>query len=131
MQTFRSETCFAAGRWPLNPRIFSVFCRCKCVHLTWMSTHLIKTRSIAPPVRAPTHNYRPKQYGVDLKTMEVNYKNLQKQFHPDQYATRPLEEQRAAETASSELNRAYAELRDPLRRARYMVRAGGLSARIY
>eukprot|EP00469_Lotharella_globosa_P004570 CAMPEP_0167798196 /NCGR_PEP_ID=MMETSP0111_2-20121227/16156_1 /TAXON_ID=91324 /ORGANISM="Lotharella globosa, Strain CCCM811" /LENGTH=156 /DNA_ID=CAMNT_0007692547 /DNA_START=74 /DNA_END=541 /DNA_ORIENTATION=- len=68
----------------------------------------------------------PKSFSIDLKQLETNYKKLQQKHHPDQYATKSKQEQAEAELASSSINQAYATLRKPLERARYMLKHEGI-----
>mmetsp|Transcript_12973 Transcript_12973/g.31791 ORF Transcript_12973/g.31791 Transcript_12973/m.31791 type:complete len:207 (-) Transcript_12973:107-727(-) len=63
----------------------------------------------------------PRKFDLDLKTLEANYKKLQQQNHPDNFGTKSEELQLEAAEVSSSINGAYTTLRDPLKRARYMI----------
>eukprot|EP00471_Norrisiella_sphaerica_P000362 CAMPEP_0184487750 /NCGR_PEP_ID=MMETSP0113_2-20130426/10312_1 /TAXON_ID=91329 /ORGANISM="Norrisiella sphaerica, Strain BC52" /LENGTH=146 /DNA_ID=CAMNT_0026870147 /DNA_START=351 /DNA_END=791 /DNA_ORIENTATION=- len=56
-----------------------------------------------------------------MKQLEMHYKRMQQKYHPDQYATKPQSEQAIAAAESSSINAAYDVLKDPLRRARYLL----------
>lgn len=58
---------------------------------------------------------------MDTKRLETEFKNLQKQLHPDLYATKSKEEQTRSESQSSLLNKAYQTLLKSNLRAKYMV----------
>lgn len=52
-------------------------------------------------------------------------KTLQKTLHPDKFSTAPTNAKTHSADQASLVNRAYATLRDPLKRAKYMLRAAG------
>ena len=65
------------------------------------------------------------RFEVDPDALEASMKRLQKVLHPDKFGARsPRAQAHSAEQASL-VNRAYAVLRDPLRRAKYMLAAFG------
>ena len=61
-------------------------------------------------------------FDLDVKTLEGEYKSLQKQLHPDKFAQRPPEEQKLSAEQASVVNVAYDTLTEPLSRALYIVR---------
>eukprot|EP00468_Gymnochlora_sp_CCMP2014_P010308 CAMPEP_0167757354 /NCGR_PEP_ID=MMETSP0110_2-20121227/9878_1 /TAXON_ID=629695 /ORGANISM="Gymnochlora sp., Strain CCMP2014" /LENGTH=185 /DNA_ID=CAMNT_0007643533 /DNA_START=136 /DNA_END=693 /DNA_ORIENTATION=+ len=69
----------------------------------------------------------PSSFEIEGKELEKTYKKLQQQTHPDQFANKPLAEQRAAEDKSSYVNQAYQTLRDPMLRGKYMLKVNGES----
>ena len=67
----------------------------------------------------------PAAFRVDPARLEAAMKRLQTLLHPDKFAAKSeLERAHSAEQASL-VNRAYAVLRDPLARAKYMLRGRG------
>lgn len=71
-------------------------------------------------------------FKVDIPRMRQRYLQLQRTLHPDNYAgpTQGDEPSHAANW-SSYVNRAYETLRDPLKRAIYLVRQGNMSRFIF
>jgi len=61
-------------------------------------------------------------YDLDQKALETNFKEIQKQLHPDKFTTKSTPEREASNTTSSTANQAYQILRSPISRAEYMVR---------
>ena len=59
----------------------------------------------------------PVDVRVDLRKLEANMRNLQRQFHPDKYAQAPRGERLRAEEASARVNTSYSVVKDPLQRA--------------
>lgn len=57
----------------------------------------------------------------DLKDLERRFYALSRKLHPDMH---PLDQQQALD-ATAELNDAYRTLRDPIRRAEYLLRQNG------
>ena len=67
----------------------------------------------------------PPRFAVSNDELERAMKNLQKTLHPDKFSTAPNVAREHSADQASLVNRAYATLRDPLRRAKYMLRAAG------
>ena len=67
----------------------------------------------------------PPRFAVSNDELERAMKNLQKILHPDKFSTAPNVAREHSADQASLVNRAYATLRDPLRRAKYMLRAAG------
>ncbi|ACO67240.1 predicted protein [Micromonas commoda] len=67
----------------------------------------------------------PPRFAVSNDELERAMKNLQKTLHPDKFSTAPNVAREHSADQASLVNRAYATLRDPLRRAKYMLRAFG------
>ena len=67
----------------------------------------------------------PPRFAVSNDELERAMKNLQKTLHPDKFSTAPVVAREHSADQASLVNRAYATLRDPLRRAKYMLRAAG------
>jgi molecular chaperone HscB len=68
----------------------------------------------------------PASYRVDAEQLSSRYRNLQQALHPDRYASGSPQEQRLAVQYSSLVNEAYTTLRDPLRRALYLLAEAGI-----
>lgn len=68
----------------------------------------------------------PVEHALDRGALESRYLELAKEFHPDRYAGGTLAEQRASMEQSSQLNEGYRILRDPTRRAEYIVKLAGI-----
>lgn len=60
-------------------------------------------------------------YDLDPKRLDLRYKELQWQYHPDRAGQRPEAEREMATEHSTAINHAYSVLRNPLSRATYMV----------
>ncbi len=69
----------------------------------------------------------PVRYAVDGALLTDRFQALQRQFHPDGYATRPQEERLLASRQAATLNEAYQALRHPLRRAEYLLSLHGIN----
>eukprot|EP00601_Ochromonadales_sp_CCMP2298_P016969 CAMPEP_0173239196 /NCGR_PEP_ID=MMETSP1142-20121109/13075_1 /TAXON_ID=483371 /ORGANISM="non described non described, Strain CCMP2298" /LENGTH=211 /DNA_ID=CAMNT_0014170177 /DNA_START=66 /DNA_END=700 /DNA_ORIENTATION=+ len=61
-------------------------------------------------------------YDLDQKALETNFKEIQKQLHPDKFTTKSTPEREASNTTSSTANQAYQILRSPISRAEYMLK---------
>src|SRR6266851_1290218 len=62
---------------------------------------------------------------LDLRDLEKRFYALSRQYHPDRYTLKSLEEQQYALDATAILNDAYRTLRDPLTRAEYLLKENG------
>ena len=67
----------------------------------------------------------PPRFALTNDELEVAMKTLQKTLHPDEFSTAPTNAKTHSADQASLVNRAYATLRDPLKRAKYMLRAAG------
>jgi molecular chaperone HscB len=67
----------------------------------------------------------PHQLNVDLQDLERRFHALSRQHHPDRYTLRSREEQQQALDATALLNDAYRTLRDPIKRAEYLLKEHG------
>ena len=75
--------------------------------------HLFKVLDVAP------------RFAVDVDALEAAMKRLQKSLHPDKFTSATDREREHSADQASLVNRAYATLRDPLSRAKYMLRGRG------
>ena len=67
----------------------------------------------------------PVSYAVDPARLERGYRDLQSQVHPDRFAASTEAERRVAMQWATRANEALRTLRDPLERARYLLRLRG------
>lgn len=68
----------------------------------------------------------PRQFEIDSEQLEREYLSRAAAVHPDRVATGTSAQRREAMERSSEVNEAYRTLRDPVRRAEYLVKLGGI-----
>ncbi len=68
-------------------------------------------------------------FTVDAADLERRFYALSRKLHPDVYARSSPQEQQAALDATARLNDAYRTLRDPCRRAEYLLKEFGVPAR--
>lgn len=69
---------------------------------------------------------QPARYAVDLVAAEAAYKERSRQVHPDRYATADPRARRASLARTVQLNLAWRTLKDPVRRAEYMLTRAGI-----
>ena len=60
-------------------------------------------------------------FTVDLRKLELRYKQLQKDLHPDKFGNQESKAQEFSAEQSSLVNHAYVKLKSPLQRALYLV----------
>jgi len=63
----------------------------------------------------------PKSLNLSLDVLQQRYYELSRELHPDRFMRKPEAEQQRALEMSSALNDAYRTLRDPLKRAMYVL----------
>jgi molecular chaperone HscB len=68
----------------------------------------------------------PARYAVDLPAAEAAYKELSRQVHPDRFATAGAEARRASLARTVQLNLAWRTIKDPVRRAEYLLTRAGI-----
>jgi molecular chaperone HscB len=66
-----------------------------------------------------------KQFELDPQALEQAYFDAQKKTHPDQFAQSSPEEKQKAMAFSTKINQAYLTLKDPLKRAEYLLLDAG------
>jgi len=69
-------------------------------------------------------------FDVDVDLVEKRYLGFQRAIHPDRFATKPARERAFAESQAVALNQAYETLKDPLRRAAYLLGLNGIDASV-
>ena len=67
----------------------------------------------------------PAAFSVDRAQLDLQWKALQREAHPDRFASEGAAAQRIAMQWSVRINEAYQRLKDPLRRAAYLCELGG------
>ena len=67
----------------------------------------------------------PAQYPIDLQALTIRFQDLQRQYHPDKFASGTQAEQLAAVSHSATINQAWQTLRHPLTRAEYLLSLHG------
>jgi molecular chaperone HscB len=72
----------------------------------------------------------PRQQGLDTGRLEVLYRDIQSRVHPDKHAHLPDGDKRQAMQWASHVNEAYLTLKEPLRRARYLLELAGHDVRL-
>ncbi|NWG31683.1 MAG: Fe-S protein assembly co-chaperone HscB [Rhodocyclaceae bacterium] len=72
----------------------------------------------------------PRSQAFDIARLEARYRELQGEVHPDRYAHLSDAEKRRAMQWASRVNEAYQTLKDPLRRARYLLELAGHDVRL-
>jgi molecular chaperone HscB len=68
----------------------------------------------------------PPIFDIDLSALDSRYRELQREVHPDRYASAPQAQQRASMQLATTVNEAYRILKSPLERARYLLKLNGV-----
>ena len=67
----------------------------------------------------------PLNYAVDRAALDARYRELQRSVHPDRFASSSEQERRIAMQHATHINEGYQTLKNPLRRARYLLELRG------
>ncbi len=67
----------------------------------------------------------PERFRQDRATLDARWKELQREAHPDRFASQGAAAQRVAMQWSVRINEAYQRLKDPLKRAAYLCEQRG------
>jgi molecular chaperone HscB len=67
----------------------------------------------------------PQQFAQDRAALDAQWKALQAQAHPDQFASQGASAQRVAMQWSVRINEAYERLKSPIKRAAYLCELNG------
>ncbi len=70
----------------------------------------------------------PMVFGIDAEQLDLAYRNIQTEIHPDKFAHAGEAEQRLSMQWSTRVNEAYQTLRKPFERARYLLQLHGIDA---
>jgi molecular chaperone HscB len=68
----------------------------------------------------------PTEFAVDVSDLEQRYKEMTKVLHPDRFARADAKARRASLERSVQLNEAWQTLKDPVRRAEYLLSLNGI-----
>ncbi len=68
-------------------------------------------------------------FAIDRAALDARWKDLQREAHPDRFATAPAAAQREAMQWSVRINEAHQRLKDPLKRAAYLCELNGAPIR--
>lgn len=69
----------------------------------------------------------PIAYDLSPSTIESAYFAAQRQYHPDRFIGKPDSERMAALQKSADINQAYETLKNPLKRAQYLLHLKGIT----
>jgi molecular chaperone HscB len=69
-------------------------------------------------------------FALDPAELDRQYFGFQKRLHPDRFATRSPKERALSQSQATALNEAYETIKDPLKRAAYLLRLAGRSVDI-
>jgi molecular chaperone HscB len=67
----------------------------------------------------------PAAFSLDRVLLDLQWKSLQREAHPDRFASEGASAQRIAMQWSVRINEAYSRLKDPLKRAAYLCELNG------
>lgn len=70
----------------------------------------------------------PTGFRIDSASLELAYRRIQTQVHPDRFAHRGETEKRLSMQWTTHVNEAYQTLKSPLPRARYLLQLRGIDA---
>ncbi|WFB47653.1 co-chaperone HscB [Vibrio coralliilyticus] len=71
----------------------------------------------------------PSQFQLDGSLLSSQFRELQKRFHPDNFASASERDRLMAVQKASEINDAYQVLKNPLSRAEYLLAENGVDIR--
>jgi len=69
----------------------------------------------------------PVSFDVDPDVLAVRYRTLQQHVHPDKYVTSSAQERRLSIQHAAHINDAFEVLRNPLKRAQYLLELKGMA----
>ena len=67
----------------------------------------------------------PQSFEIDAAQLTARFQELQRQFHPDRFASQPERERLQALQQAATINQGYRALRQPLPRAEYLLSLHG------
>jgi len=68
----------------------------------------------------------PVRFALDAAALDRRYRELQREVHPDRFASAPDAERRVSMQLATRVNEAYQTLKSPLRRAVYILQLRGV-----
>ena len=63
----------------------------------------------------------PEKFQLDLEILQENYRSIQKEIHPDRFATSTENEKVQSMIKSTQINDGYQTLKSPIKRAKYIL----------
>ena len=72
----------------------------------------------------------PARFDVDLAQLDIRYRELQREVHPDRFAAAPDAERRVSMQLATRVNEAYQTLKSPLKRAVYILQLRGVDPKL-
>ena len=69
----------------------------------------------------------PEAFVIDIETLHQNYQNIQKEIHPDRFASFNQEAKMESVKKTAQVNDAYQTLKSPIRRAEYLLELHGFN----
>ena len=63
----------------------------------------------------------PEKFQIDLEMLQENYRAMQKEIHPDRFATSSENEKVQSMIKSTQANDGYQTLKSPIKRAKYIL----------
>jgi molecular chaperone HscB len=72
----------------------------------------------------------PRQQGIDADRLETLYRDIQARVHPDKHVHQSDSDKRMAMQWATHVNEAYQTLKDPLKRALYLLHLAGHDVRL-
>ena len=72
----------------------------------------------------------PVTYIVDSQALSERYRELQRVVHPDRFTSASAQEQRFSLQQATQVNEAFETLKDPLKRAQYLLGLHGINMEI-
>ncbi len=89
----------------------------------------MRLRRVVPRVNLQSHDFElfglTQEFAQNRAAIDARWKELQREAHPDQFASHGASAQRIAMQWSVRINEAYQRLKDPLKRAAYLCELGG------
>lgn len=70
----------------------------------------------------------PAQFAIDSNALETNYRKIQSASHPDRFVNATAAERLASMQLATLSNEAYDTLKNPARRAKYLLEKQGINA---
>ena len=84
--------------------------------------------AVQPPGQAD-HFFRlglERSFDLDVEGLDQHYFDMQRHLHPDRFATRSAQEKSLSQQQATAINDAYETLKEPLKRADYLVHLLGI-----
>jgi len=89
----------------------------------------VHCKAVQPPDPKADH-FRvfgiPTEFAVDVADLETRYKEMTKVLHPDRFARADPKARRSSLERTVQLNEAWQTLKDPIRRAEYLLSLNGI-----